>query len=279
MAMGKIQCTLLLLFVLGVGRHYSQSPGSFAGGISLTAGDLIRIHGEYPSNGWSVAGELQLLWQCNADKRWMSERGRPFLGVNCIMVDFGNADVLGRTFALVPQVMRRWSLGTSYFFIRGGLGIGYFNKSYDKNDNPDNLVFGSRFANVSNLGLGLGCRIGKQHSLEIGGAVIHASNAHVRVPNIGGNVVGLQATWRSGGEIKPPDPTKTSADKKEDLHWYPAFQFGYGLHSFPGTVRPIGGPLYSTIGATLWMTTRRSTLADWSAGVHYHYYSAYEQYA
>ncbi|MEY3399395.1 MAG: hypothetical protein RL220_1989, partial [Bacteroidota bacterium] len=40
-----------------------------------------------------------------------------------------------------------------------------------------------------------------------------------------------------------------------------------------------GGPLYSTIGATLWMTTRRSTLADWSAGVHYHYYSAYEQYA
>jgi hypothetical protein len=256
-------------------------------GFNSHVGKLIKIHGEYPENKTSSALELFVSWSPNLRADWAKQRGHPRLGVSLMSLGFGNKEVLGTALGLIPMV--EYVDAGSPFYLRLGLGVGRFSRPYDPILRPDNLVFGSRFANLSMISMGFRLPIGDFIDFRLGCSFIHASNAHVRVPNIGGNIIALNTAFVFGGiprmvpvprlNYEAYDFNDTVPRVKKRKPWRPGFHLIQGYHSFPGTVRPSGGPLYSVSGISIYMIQKdNKTFKPWMTGLNYHYYRAYREY-
>jgi Lipid A 3-O-deacylase (PagL) len=284
----------LILFILGpfliLAQREDKNWSFQVPNIELSShlGKLIKIHGEYPENKTSSVLELFFSWSPNLREDWVKQRGNPRLGLSLTHLGFGNKEVLGTAVGLIPMV--EYVDAGSPFYLRLGLGVGRFSRPYDPLYRPDNLVFGSRFANVSMISMGFRLPLADFIDFRLGCSYIHASNAHVRVPNIGGNIVALNAAFVLGGtpHIVPVprlnyEPYMGDNDTvprvKKRKSWRPGFHLIQGYHSFPGTVRPANGPLYSVSGLSVYFIQKNTkNMKPWMTGLNYHYYRSYREY-
>lgn len=256
--------------------------------LSSHVGKLIKIHGEYPENGTSSAFELFVAWSPNYRKDWTEQRGYPRIGASLMSLGFGNKEVLGTAVGLIPMV--EYVNAPSPFYLRLGFGVGRFSRPYDPIYRPDNLVFGSRYANLSMISMGFRLAVHDFVDFRLGMSFIHASNAHIRVPNIGGNIIALNTALVFGGiPHRVPVPrlnyevyserSDTIPKVKKRTSWTAGIHLIQGYHSFPGTVRPVGGPLYSVSGLSVYMIQKDDKRKKpWMTGLNYHYYRAYREY-
>ena len=109
-------------------------------------------------------------------------------GIQAGYLNFQNPDVLGSAFELTffaePIITHRRNF---MFSIRGGTGISYHTKYYDKLENPSNLFFSTRFAFPLFIGARFKYRIADHTYITLSGCYNHISNGGFKQPNKGMN--------------------------------------------------------------------------------------------
>jgi|GEM_PF-1092558 len=248
--------------------------------LNLHAGKLVKIHGEYPPNDITTVTELNLSWKTRGNKYWQALYHFPSAGFSLAHAQFGNQDVLGQAVGFVPTMrFEKWKDDTR-LSIRAGLGIAYFTKPYNSLSNPENLVIGSPWANMSLLKMELSKPLFNKFRYNVGLSLMHCSNAHVDVPNIGANLIALHAgiSFSHKPTLLKMDYEKMSFPESGKL-WRLGLHSILGVHEFKGTIRPVDGPKYYVYGASLYTSKSFHSKSCLSIGVNYHYYTAYHDYA
>jgi len=281
---------LVCLFCPGLMCCMAQSTGKdsldvslnnvFEVELNLHVGKLIKIHGEYPSNKTSSVTELAFSFKTRGKKRWHVHNHFPSVGFSLVHVQFGNRDVLGDAFGVFPHARFQLKKGRVPLFIRGGLGAAAFTKPYNALHNPENLVLGSRIANISQIGLATLIPVGEKFRLTAGLSGTHSSDFHLRVPNIGANIVALSVGISYCNKrkwldqiVEPKEIVAPTISK-----WKCGFHGILGFHEFQGTIEPKGGPVYPVYGVSLFASKSSGLRDRIGVGINAQYYTAFHDY-
>lgn len=269
---------LLALFLLPIFGSAQDNCTVFSPIVQTTVGKLIKIHGDYPKNGLSVVPEVQLNWTLRGEKRWHTYYDYIEFGVSLSGADFGNDSILGQAFAAVPYFALKTPVGKNSFIGgRMGFGISLFNKPFDQIKNPDNVVIGSVMNATAIFNAYFETSLNDKFNFIAGVNGFHYSNIHLKVPNIGANVLGVNVGLKyslphepcAAPEFEPRTPVK-----------YPRIGIGagLGLQAFRGTIRPADGPVYPVYTGQAYLMWPSGKRGFWSSGVIYNYMTASYQF-
>ena len=120
--------------------------------------------------------------------RWQVFNAYWIAGIQAGYLNFQNPDVLGSAFELTffaePLITHRRNF---MFSIRGGTGISYHTKYYDKLENPLNQFFSTRFAFPLFISGRFKYRLAGRTYITLAGCYNHISNGGFKQPNKGMN--------------------------------------------------------------------------------------------
>ncbi len=275
-----ICCFCILLFSHGSSLAQTDSLSTIQE-ISLHehVGRLVKIHGEYPENKISTLTELHLGWKLKGKKNWHRSYQFPTAGISLLHAQFGNQDVLGQAIALIPSLrFEKWTNKTRWSW-RAGLGVAGFNKPFDVETNPKNLVIGSRFTNMTMFRFEMSRPFAGKFRYAIGVSFTHCSDAHIAVPNIGANLLSVHAglSFCNQPSLLINQNARKAKQKIHDL-WKPGAEFIFGLHEFQGTTRPIDGPMHFIYGESVFVSHQFTSCRTFSIGLNHYYYTSYLDY-
>jgi hypothetical protein len=111
------------------------------------------------------------------------------------VIDIKNPKQLGYAFAIAPyaEIPLNKKEKPSRLIMRLCWGIAYLNKCFDVKTNPKNIAIGSHLNSFVQFKWFWQLKLSKQLRFEPGFAFSHCSNARAKVPNLGLNVVTLNA--------------------------------------------------------------------------------------
>ena len=168
----------------------------------------------------------------------------PTTGLQLTYSNFGADDYLGHGVSLLPfleiPINKNRTRALSW---RLGLGVGFINKTYHPEDNPENLAIGSNLNWNFEMFLQYRIPTGTRSGLHIGAGLIHYSNGHTELPNLGLNAFGATVAyrWRELPEDYEPINLRKRKKPGRSYRLFLDARFGYGLHEYGGRVFPIGG--------------------------------------
>ncbi|NPA43771.1 MAG: acyloxyacyl hydrolase, partial [Chlorobi bacterium] len=134
---------------------------------------------------------------------WRKAYGYPSAGLGAIWMDL-REPVLGRVGGI--YAFMEFYAGPGHGRWRGvfllGEGVAAVSRPYDKETNPKNVVFGSRWVHAFRAGAALRYRSPESHAFWEGGITLfHFSNGAWKTPNAGLNLPGLYVAggWKMPG--------------------------------------------------------------------------------
>jgi len=143
--------------------------------------------------GHIYGAELNYIFRTEGCQSWEQVHKYPEIGVCFLHMYLANPQQLGNLEALYPytnirlnKLNRKVSLN-----LRIGVGLAYITKAFDRIENHQNGVIGSHFNGFVNLRLNSNIMLSKAWRLDGGLGLTHASNAAIRTPNLGLNMVTL----------------------------------------------------------------------------------------
>lgn len=277
---GKI--TVLVIFLFCPAIIYAEQQDSIPAKILyaetlVSYGSAIKNFPSFPESRQCVFMEMSAGVAGNGYRHWHRRFGYPLSGFSIVYADFGNSAVLGQSLALMPDVRFFFGRGKLAPWLRLGTGLAYFNRAYDPLKNPDNLVVGSRFSNISCASVGADLRISKKFSIWTGATLYHYSNGHSVLPNVGMNVITASTGLRyyPAGRGMPARPSDSSNISKKILF---CVRMGYGRHEFGTATKPLGGPSYPVYALTAWAGKRLGRVSILQAGVFVNWYGSFSEY-
>ncbi len=211
----------------------------FSFGLAPMYGIILPHHPEmkYLVNGHISALEAELGFATDGSKPWQEAFNFPTWGFSFNYYDL-NSPYLGNATATriyydLPLTGKR-SLG-----IKMGLGIGYVEKPFDKDDNFHNSAIGSTW-NAS-LALNIYGRIplSQKWILKPGIGIHHLSNGAIKVPNSGINLAFLKILISYDPKGFAIPESKSPPFTKKPFSIYAGASFGMK------ETYPIDGPLYN----------------------------------
>ena len=133
----------------------------------------------------------------DGSKPWHKYYYFPFVGFNLSTATLGNKNVLGYYVGLMTDLTFRSNhKKKSYMEYTVGMGAAWFSKPYNEISNPDNVVIGSPFTFSVNAAIAYNRRISEKSTLQLKAFLIHCSNSHFQLPNVGLNLPSLQVGYR-----------------------------------------------------------------------------------
>jgi len=126
---------------------------------------------------------------------WHLENNKPDLGVSFSVIDFKNPKQLGYAFSVAPyaEIPLNKKERSTRVVMRLCWGLSYLDKPFDVKTNPKNIAIGSHFNSFVQFKWFWQIKLNKNLRFEPGFAFSHASNARAKVPNLGINVVSINA--------------------------------------------------------------------------------------
>jgi hypothetical protein len=124
-------------------------------------------------------------------KPWQSRYNFLDVGYSFYYLDHGNPTI-GKTLAVMPYYNFYFNKNhekRSDIIFKMAFGLGYNTNPYDKITNNKNNFFGSSFAFGTQLQMRYDYQVSPRMSLKSGVSIIHFSNASIRRPNKGINLV------------------------------------------------------------------------------------------
>lgn len=166
------------------------------------------------------------------NKLWHIENNKPEVGLSFSVIDFKNPVQLGYSYAVVPyaDIPLNSKERISRVVMRLSWGIAYLDKSFDVNQNHKNIAIGSKLNSFVQFKWYWQIPLTKNVKFEPGFTFTHASNARGQVPNLGLNVVSVNAALNllipssKQPEISLID-SSTRAKSKNEILAYSAFGF------------------------------------------------------
>jgi len=104
--------------------------------------------------------------------------------------------------------------------------------------------------------------------------VIHFSNGHIKLPNIGINMPQFSAgaSYNFSDELRKPPKTKTKYDDRKTKG---IVRTGMGFHQFGESAKPYGGPVYKNSIVSIGAAHNYSAVAYLSFGINFTYYDSF----
>jgi hypothetical protein len=197
------------------------------------------------------------------DKDWQSRYNFLGVGFSLYYLDYQNP-TLGKTIAIMPYYnffFNKNHQQRSDFIFKMAFGLGYNTNPYHHKNNNKNNFIGSDISFGTQLQMRYDYRITPRMSLKTGLSVIHFSNASIRRPNKGINIVtanvGVQyALTRNKVDYK----INQSSFEKEPLKYNMALSFG------SSETTTIGAGSFPFYVLHAYAQKRRSYKTAWQAG-------------
>lgn len=145
--------------------------------------------------GYPALYEINVSKPTLGNKLWHLDNNMPDLGVSLQCLDYRNPSQLGYAFSLTPyiEVPFRPADKKARLIMRLSWGISYLTKKFDIQQNHKNIAIGSHFNAYAQFKWFWHIRLSDRLRFEPGFAFSHASNGKFRNPNLGLNVVSVNA--------------------------------------------------------------------------------------
>lgn len=274
--------TFLIIFLALTGyaqenKEYNYKDINFVS-LKLHSGLVINNYiyfDSFPKRNPSALMEFKFGKQTTGTKNWQQFYGFPQVGVSAIGGYLGNTKQLGYILGVVPNVAfntrnkAKWSMK-----IRMGLGLAWFNKPYDSITNPHNILIGSHLTALVIADFYFQRNISENLNFEFGLSVIHASNGHTGLPNVGLNMITANAGLKYYLDKQSAEfnrKKKMLADRKLKY----IARFGMGTHKFGNELGPVNGPSYPVYDAAFYIGKPMGKLGSAMVGIGYKYYTSF----
>ncbi len=189
-----------------------------------TIGHLVR--------GYPGIYELNISRPTYGNKLWHLENNKPDIGISLQCIDFKNPSQLGYAFTASPylEIPLNQTEKKSRLIMRLCWGATYLNKSFDIKTNPKNIAIGSHINSFVQFKWFWHLKLNKSLRFEPGITFTHASNGKFKNPNLGLNVLSLNAGLNyfvpsSSREIKTHVDSSTRVKSKNELFAFTAIGF------------------------------------------------------
>ena len=240
-------------------------------------GKMFKIYETCPSVSNSRYVSINYQWQTTGAKLWHRSYAFPVVGLSFYYNSLGNDSILGHSLGLCPNMIikirgqKRWGA-----FVKVATGFAFFNKPYNRETNPKNLIIGSKITNMTQLSFNTFIKVTPKITLNAGYSIFHFSSGHMSIPNYGYN----DLAWNVGLQFKPYNrimvkPPKDSITQKQILF---NTRFSLGYHELSGTVSPSGGPLYPIYSFSTYVSKRIGTVNNFRLGLSAKYFSGYHDF-
>lgn len=269
---------LLFLLPFVLKAQPLDKNNSFVWESAVNVGWIVRNSPEVPNNKAPFYISLNPSVQTRGKQEWHQVLGYPRVGCKLTVGNLGNNRELGYLFGLTPNMTFNTSPKHWYSpSVNLGLGIAYFNKPFDKNSNPWNLYIGSSITAMAEAGVQIQPKISDKVSLITGLRVIHCSNSHYQVPNLGLNVISAYVGLliHSKPFINKPEPSVLNIPKSR-IHLN--FRSGIGIHELAKTVGPTGTPKYTIYVNDIYLSKLYGKVSNVHLGLEVKYYNSFYNY-
>ncbi len=207
----------LLLFCFG---HFAQNgvSGHPAWQIkpSFNQGYVLvhRISIGHLVKGYPAIYEINISKPTLGNKLWHRENNLPDLGVSAQVIDYKNPAQLGYGLVIAPwaEIPFRPAEKKARLVMRLSWGLAYLTKKFDISTNHKNIAIGSHINAFAQFKWFWQIKFNERLRFEPGFAFTHASNGKFRNPNLGLNVVSLNAALNFLIPGKKPVPVTNKID-------------------------------------------------------------------
>lgn len=273
--------TLLIFHLptLATNNVASTRDSTFYSGVEIShiTGRPIKNHPFFPE--FSHSHILNIRYSIVPNKNWMSEYGYPQTGFNIMLGTLGNHEVLGEFIALYPSWTFTYNLIKPLKRFRTqvklGSGLAYFNRPFHPLNNNENIVIGSSLMNITHVNVTTSISVFHNISAKFGTGFIHFSSGHVKIPNVGYNMIpftsSLVYTFTAKNEKIVQKPLNFTADSTIRINT----RISVGFHEMAGTTAPNRGPVYPVYSLSLYGSKRMSKIRDLGIGLNSSYYVSF----
>lgn len=273
-------CFFFACILLGnsVGAQTDTVPSVWVFENNVHVGGIVRNAPEVPYSKMSGLLEVNPGVQTMGGKEWQQLLGFPKVACSFVAGSVGNTKELGYLFGILPNmtfnsVPHKWYSPS----VRLGLGISYFNSPYNAVTHPKNLYIGSHLTAFALASVFIKPRLNDHLDLTAGISVMHSSNGHYQIPNLGMNIPSVSIGLNYHPKIIPNTLTrKTINVPSASTHLN--FRFGLGVHELAKTTEPIGTPKYAIYVTDIYLSKRYGKISNVHLGVEVNYYKSYYQY-
>lgn len=219
----------------------------------------------------STAFELAVLKQTDGRYDWEQRRHYPIWGFGASYVRYGIDSIYGSAIGVYPLIQFNILRGKKIeWTFRGGMGIGYATRHYERAPTWDTLnnAIGSAINNFSLFCTDLRYRVDAHWSLQLGVNFSHLSNGAMKQPNLGINMYGAHLGlryWPDGDEPTRIGRERPRLSNRVLLQARLGFAFNESGNA--------DGPVYPTYLGSLYLSRRYKSRNKIFAGVDYSYHT------
>ena len=180
----------------------------------------------------------------NGKKSWHRYYHYPEVTLQGWYGDLGNKKVLGKIAGVTSGFRYSQSLNNRFTLSEQALfGVAWFNKPYDEKDNPENITIGSSITPLASARMSLEYHINPFFSVLANVGILHASNGHYQLPNLGVNlpVVGLSIKYKPVPAVLIQDVEESPPANKK-IHF--ATRLSLGHNEQGSSTGPVNGPKF-----------------------------------
>jgi len=176
--------------------------------------------------------ELNIGKSSSGNKLWQIENNLPDIGISLQCIDFKNPLQLGYALTASPYI--EIPLNKTPKILRPSIrlcwGLTYITKSYDSNENKENIAIGSHFNSFVQFRCFWRFKLSNLLRIEPGITFTHASNGKAKNPNLGINVASLNlglnyAIQSKANQSIPKIDSSTKAKSKNEVIFFTAIGF------------------------------------------------------
>lgn len=245
----------------------------------------IAVHNVYVAPNYSdlppikpgFIGEISFGEKLNGEKYWHYYYGFPTFYFSCFAGYPGGLEY-GYVVGLCPQLSFDKILVNNWnYHIKTGFGIAYMTNPYDRKYNPKNMLIGSYISEMANVEIGLSYQFKENNYLGASLGVIHFSNGHTKLPNIGMNLPEVNVFFKYSLNDKPKDIDFSYRDNiVEEWDWF--ISLGLGMHEYGTSTKPANGPNYKISEISFGLTKKVNHIHKYSLGVNLLHYDSFEKF-
>lgn len=201
---------------------------------------------------------------------WQQWYNFPEVGIGLFYNSYGNPHIYGQGLAIYPY-LHFPIVRTPRFSLKNklALGLGYTNRPFDYQHNPENHIFGAYLNAYIGLGLYASYRVLNDWSVSASASLNHMSNGASRKPNNGINTftLGVGATYHFMPDLPPKLPRQVAPpSNRRDVQVF----VNYGRSQ----AADYNFNIYSSGSLSIHHLWHRSIKSAWSAGLDVFYFGA-----
>ena len=262
-------CRRLLIFILVMLLLGTAVTAQQSIDLIFHSGKIVKNYPRFPERTFSLLGSVAYNRKLNGEAIWHQFYHNPEVTFQGTFGSLGNATEFGNIH----------SISGGYRFIHplnhkinltaeARLGAAYFNHPFNEESNIDNVTVGSSITVQATADAGLEYRFSRW-SLLAKASVLHCSNSHYSLPNVGINMplISLGIRYSFGDSLRTSSTFKPSTDKRVRYN----FRLALGINEQGGSTGPVNGPHYGVYLASLYINRHYTPVARWQTGLEGYY--------